>query len=106
MAIDLKEAEELLKTDVAVFERGVKRLVKVPLTQGQYDALVVFAYNIGLGALQASTLMRLLNDREIKAAAEQFLRWDKVGEVRMPGLTRRRKCEQAMFLGQNYSAFL
>ena len=74
--------------------------VQVPLTQGQYDALVSFAYNLGLAALKSSTLLRLLNARNYAGAAAQFPRWNRAGGKVLPGLTRRREAERVMFLGR------
>ena len=91
------EAERLLEEDVDTFERGVMRLVKVGLTQGQFDALVCFSFNLGLGALQQSTLLRLLNTGDYDGAAAQFLRWDKAGGRVMAGLTKRREAEKELF---------
>ena len=70
----------------------------VELTQGQFDALVSFAYNVGSRALSTSTLLKKLNAGDIKGAADEFLRWNKSGGKVMPGLTNRRKAERALFL--------
>lgn len=94
------QADALLARDLERFEAGVARLVKVPMTQNQLDALVCFSYNLGLGALQGSTLLRLLNAGDYAGAAAQFPRWDKAGGKVLPGLTRRRAAEQALFLGK------
>ena len=96
--IDQAEADRLLDEDVDLFERGVNRLVDVDLTQGQFDALVCFAFNLGLGALQQSTLLKLLNAGDYEGAAKQFLRWDKAGGKVMAGLTKRRQAESELFL--------
>ena len=69
------DAEALLLDELSGFEEGIERLVKVPLSQGEYDALVGFAYNIGLGALQKSTLLRKLNAFDYDGAAMEFGRW-------------------------------
>lgn len=92
-------AVELLQNLVRDFEAGVSRLVRVPLTQNEFDALVSFVYNVGLGAFEESTLLRLLNDGNKAAAAEQFKRWDKSGGKVLNGLVDRRKAERALFLG-------
>ncbi|UGA37825.1 lysozyme [Chromobacterium haemolyticum] len=94
------QADALLARDLERFESGVSRLVSVPMTQNQFDALVCFSYNLGLGSLQNSTLLRLLNQRDYAGAAAQFPRWNKAGGKELPGLTRRRAAEQAMFLGK------
>lgn len=99
MEITKAEAEDLLRADVAAFERGVSNLVKVAINQNEFDALVSFSYNVGLNALQTSTLLRLLNANADRAVvASEFLRWNKVGTQVVEGLTRRRKAEQALFL--------
>ena len=94
------QAEEMLRADVVKFERGVFDAVKVPLAQHQFDALVVLAYNIGLGAFRTSTLLRLLNKGELSAAAKQFDRWNRGGGKVLAGLTRRRAAERKLFEGR------
>lgn len=98
MTIKQETAERLLKTGLVSYESDVSRLVKVGLTQGQFDALVSFAYNVGSRALSTSTLLKKLNAGDIKGAADEFLRWNKSGGKVMPGLTNRRKAERALFL--------
>lgn len=93
-----EQGEELFRAILSTFERGVLDAVKVPLTQPQFDALVSFAYNVGLGALGTSTLLRKLNAGEYREAADQFLRWDKAGGKVLAGLTRRREAERELFL--------
>jgi lysozyme len=93
-AIDL-----LFDADLLRFESGVLRLCPdSALSQGQFDALVAFAFNCGLGALQASTLRRLYNAGDVEGAAAEFPKWNKGGGRVLPGLTRRRLEEQALFL--------
>lgn len=99
-AITKERAEELLREDVARFEAQVLRLVKVPLTQGQFDALTSFVYNLGAGNLSNSTLLRVLNAGDYSGAAAQFDRWDKAGGKVLPGLVRRRAAERALFEGK------
>lgn len=98
MAIDAATAERLLVCGVAQFEQGVERLVAVTITQGQFDALVSFAYNLGLRALEKSTLLRRLNAGDRLGAADQFGRWVNAGGVRLDGLVARRAAERALFL--------
>ena len=93
-----KEGLELLRKDVARYEAAVNNMVKVPLAQPQFDALVSFAYNVGTGALASSTLLKLLNQERRTAAANEFLKWDRAGLRKMPGLTKRRQAERALFL--------
>lgn len=96
--INEKKAEELLRQDMDRFETGVTRLVKVPLKQRQFDALVSFSFNVGLGALRRSTLLSKLNKGNYKAAADEFKRWNKGGGKVLRGLVRRRKAERDLFL--------
>ncbi|HFO0262112.1 MULTISPECIES: lysozyme [Serratia] len=98
MAIDAATAERLLVCGVAQFEQGVERRVAVTITQGQFDALVSFAYNLGLRALEKSTLLRRLNAGDRQGAADQFDRWVNAGGVRLDGLVARRAAERALFL--------
>ena len=97
--IDKAEAESLLLGDAASFELSVLGMVKVPLSQGQFDALVSFAYNLGGGALKGSTLLRLLNAGLYADAANQFCRWNKADGKALAGLTIRRALERALFVG-------
>ena len=92
------DASAMLRAMLASYEAGIARYVQVPLTQGQYDALVSFAYNLGLSALKNSTLLRLVNARDYAGAAAQFGRWNRAGGKVLPGLTRRREAERVMFL--------
>jgi lysozyme len=80
---------ELLAADVERVGRAVEAQATLPLTQGQYDALVCLGYNIGLGALKNSTLMRKLNAADRAGAADEILRWNKVGGSDHPGLSAR-----------------
>ncbi|EDH9820259.1 TPA_asm: lysozyme, partial [Salmonella enterica subsp. enterica serovar Typhimurium] len=85
-------------TGLVGYENDVSRLVKVKLTQGQFDALVSFAYNLGARTLSSSTLLRKLNSGDYAGAADEFLRWNKAGGKVLNGLTRRREAERALFL--------
>lgn len=91
--IDQPQAEELLLSDVRQAEQSVERLVSVPLTQGQFDALVDFVFNLGAGRLAASTLLIDLNAGRYDAAAGQLLRWDHAGKSEVAGLKVRRENE-------------
>lgn len=95
--ITQERAEELLREDVAKVEAQVLRVIKVPLKQGQFDALVSFTYNLGAGNLASSTLARLLNAGDYMGAAAQFDRWNKAGGKVLKGLVSRRAAERAMF---------
>lgn len=94
------QADALLRQDVAVCERAVTALVKVPLTQGQFDALVDFVFNLGAASLRQSKLLRLLNASDYVGASSQFIRWNKAGGKVLAGLTKRRLAEQQLFLSQ------
>lgn len=98
MCISYDRAEELLKIDLQRFEKAVTTLVRVPLTQSQFDALVCFAYNVGAKAFGESTLLRLLNQGKYLLAADQFDRWTKAGGKTLPGLVNRRADEKKLFL--------
>ena len=90
-------AEQYLRADLAKFELGVSKAVTVTLSQNQFDALVSFAYNVGLGNLKSSTLLKLLNAGKYSDAALEFLKWDKAKGKALPGLTKRRKAEMDLF---------
>ena len=79
-------------------ERAVLRLITVPLSDGQFDALVSFTFNLGSGALQRSTLRRKVNRQEYEDAALEFGKWVWAGGRRLKGLINRRKAEAALFL--------
>ena len=98
MTIKQETAERLLKTGLVSYESDVSRLVKVSLTQGQFDALVSFTYNPGDRSLSTSTLLRKLNAGDYAGAADEFLRWNKAGGKVLNSLTRRREAERALFL--------
>lgn len=87
------QAADLLAADVSAAELAVGRLVKVALTQGQFDALVDFCFNLGAGRLQSSTLLRCLNAGRYNDAAEQLLLWDLAGGEVNLGLKARREAE-------------
>ncbi len=96
--ITLAEAEELLGYTVNnTFSKAVNSLVTVPLTQNQFDALISFTYNLGVGALKSSTLLKKLNAEDYAGAALQLLRWNKDGKKVLAGLTARRASEKALF---------
>lgn len=88
----------LLRADLGTAEAAVNRLVTVPLTQNQFDALVSLVFNIGEGNFSKSTLLRRLNAGEREAAAGQFGRWNKSKGVELAGLTKRRAAERELFL--------
>ena len=96
--ITKERAEELLRFVLERYEKGVERYVQVPISQNQFDALVSFAYNVGLNNLRTSTLLKKLNAGLYKEAAEQFPRWNRSGGKVLRGLTIRRRKEKELFL--------
>lgn len=99
MTITNAQADDLLRIDLGKAGRDVARVVTVPVSQGQFDALTSFAFNLGGRALAGSTLLRLLNAGDPGAAA-QFDRWNQAGGQVLAGLVRRRAAERAMFEGR------
>ncbi|NWA29033.1 lysozyme [Pseudomonas gingeri] len=96
-----EQADSQLTSDLVSREQAVSKAVTVPLTQGQFDALVDFVYNLGAGNFQTSTLLSLINAEDMAGAVEQFARWNKAGGKVMAGLTRRRAAEAALFTGSS-----
>lgn len=94
-SIDQERGEELLSADLAIAAAAVSAAVHVPLTQGQFDALTSFAYNVR--GWSASTLVKLVNARAFGAAAAEFPKWVHAGKTVLPGLVRRRAAEQQLF---------
>jgi len=103
-----EEAEILFASDLMEFEGAVRDSLKVTVNQNEFDALVSFAYNVGLGAFRSSTLLKLLNDRaDDKIVASEFLRWIKVGNGKLSeGLKIRREKERQLFLTKPIKAAL
>ncbi len=95
MRITEQEADTILRRDLFRFEERVNRLVKVPLTQGQFDALVSFDFNTG--ALHSSTLLKKLNANNYSAVPAQLMRWTRGGGKELPGLVRRRRDEAELW---------
>lgn len=91
------QCEYLLRKDATYAGAGVAKLVQVPLTQGQYDALVSFTFNLGETKLRKSTLLRKLNQGDCYGAAREFDRWVFAGGKRLAGLVKRRAAERSMF---------
>jgi lysozyme len=115
--IDEAKAVALLAADLLEYEAAVKKFVKVAISQEQFDALVLFTYNCGVGALQNSTLLKKLNAADYAGAAAQFLIWDKAKvnkkvngvmtkvTVALAGLTARRKSENLLFVSGEVKFF-
>lgn len=89
--------EKLLQADTSAAQSAVRSAVKVPISQGQFDALVSFTFNVGDGNLRSSTLLRKLNAGDCHGAAAEFPRWNKAKGVVLPGLVQRRADERATF---------
>lgn len=106
--ITRQQAEDLLRGDLVPRAASVSSLLKVAINDAQFGALLALVFNIGAANFAASTLLRKLNVGDAQGAADQFMAWDKarVNGVLQPlaGLTRRRKAERAMFLGQDWRA--
>lgn len=99
MEITNAQAMKILAQDLVQFEDGVDSAVKVPLKQNQFDALVSFAFNVGLGALAKSTLLKKLNAGQYDAVPAELMKWTKAGGKELPGLVRRRRAEAALWRG-------
>lgn len=95
--ITQEQAEELLRQDAHVAEKAVLRLITVPLTFGQFDALVSFTYNLGSGALQRSTLRRKVNREEHDDVPAEFMKWVWADGRKLAGLVRRRGAEAKIY---------
>lgn len=95
--ISQDQANCFLMQDLYSVERAIVRLVKVKLNQNQFDALCSLIFNIGISAFNKSTLLAKLNKEDYVGAAEQFRRWNKVNNVVMAGLVRRRQAEEDLF---------
>jgi lysozyme len=93
-----EQAEALLRQDVQTAERTVLRLISVPLTQGQFDALVSFTFNLGAGALQRSTLRSKVNRGDHAAVPAEFRKWVWAGGRKLEGLVRRRELEKKFYI--------
>lgn len=99
VVISADKSRELLSADLLKFESAITRLVKVPLKQYEFDALVSLVFNIGETNFSRSTLLKMLNANDFKGAAEQFLAWKNAGGRPVQGLLNRRKREKDMFNG-------
>ena len=95
-----EEVDGILRHDLDRFERGVERFCPVPLAQGQFDALVSFSFNVGLGTLQRSTLRQKVLRGDMEGAAEELLKYCMAGGKILKGLQNRRNDERALFLGK------
>ena len=96
-------ATELLRADLSTAERAVRNNITVPLGQNQYDALVIFAYNIGAKNFANSTVVKYVNNPNFKSSVypdlkSAWIAWNKSGGRKMPGLIRRRTQEWNLFV--------
>lgn len=96
--LSMGEVDEMLTKDLVSFEAGVRRLCPDGLTPGRLGALTSFAFNVGLGNLQRSTLRMKHNRGDYEGAAEAFLDWTKAGGKVLKGLVSRRNDERALYL--------
>ena len=93
-----QRCRELLVSDTSAAQSAVRQAVKVPITQGQYDALVSFVFNVGASNFKSSTLLRKINAGQCRAAGPEFLRWNKARGKVLRGLTLRRQHESEDWL--------
>jgi lysozyme len=108
--ITKSQAEDMLKTELIEYQGYITNLVKVELTQCQFDALVCWVYNLGPTNLQSSTLLKVLNKMDLRLDAvfrvpEQIRRWNKAGGKVLKGLVRRREAEALLFAGKDWKAY-
>jgi len=96
--LSMGEVDEMLAKDLQSFESGVRRLCPDGLTPGRLGALTSFAFNVGLGNLQRSTIRMKHNRGDYEGAAEAFMMWTKAGGKELKGLVNRRKDEKALYL--------
>ncbi|GAA5630062.1 hypothetical protein Acal02_00659 [Acinetobacter calcoaceticus] len=94
----VEQAKSFFQHDLRRFQKAVNKAVLVTLSQNQFDALVSLSYNIGQNAFKNSTLLKYLNAGDYRAAADQFLVWNKGGGQILKGLVRRREVERTLFL--------
>ena len=100
-----EEAHLLMLQDITPMEEAINRLVIVPLTQNQFDALVSFMYNVGISQFKTSTLLKKLNLGDYEGAAQELPRWDKVQGKQNAGLHSRRLAEMHLFTGGYYATY-
>lgn len=97
LTVSEAEAADILARDVDQFARGVRALLRVELSDGQFSALVSFAYNVGVAALRKSSVLTAVNARDFAAVPRRLQLWTKAGGHVLPGLVKRRAAEAAMF---------
>ena len=104
MTITQKQADDILRKDLVKFETAVHDMLHQPLNQHQFDVLVDFAYNAGIGALEKSTLLKKVNAAQFDAIPAELMKWTKGGGKVLPGLVRRRQAESAWWASGEMSA--
>jgi len=102
MEITQEEAETLLQEEMHEYEGYINDMVKVPLKQHQFDAMVSWVFNLGSGNLSSSSLLKKLNNSEYDEVPAQIRRWNKAGGKVLDGLIRRREAEAKMFMNQDW----
>jgi len=102
MEITKEEAESILKEEMHEYESYINDMVKVPLKQNQFDAMVSWVFNLGSGNLSSSTLLKKLNNSEYDEVPSQIKRWNKAGGKVLDGLIRRREAEALLFEGKEW----
>jgi|TARA_R100000654_G_scaffold45513_1_gene71641 lysozyme len=100
--INQEEADHLLKEELPEYEGYINDMIKVPLEQCQFDALVCWVYNLGPNNLKDSTLLKVLNEKNYEDVPEQIKRWNKAGGVVLAGLVKRRAAEADLFQGKEW----
>ena len=100
--INQEEADHLLQEELPEYEGYINDMIKVPLEQCQFDALVCWVYNLGPNNLKDSTLLRILNEGDYNGVPEQIKRWNKAGGTVLAGLVKRRAAESDLFQGKEW----
>jgi len=105
MKITKSQAANMLKSELNEYQGYITDMVKVQLSQCQYDALVCWVYNLGPTNLRSSTLLKVLNQRDKFLVPEQIRRWNKAGGKVLKGLVRRREAEALLFAGKDWTTY-
>lgn len=98
LVITKDQAMEILRRDIAAFERELNSMLTCKVTQHQYDALMSFMYNVGVGALRKSTLLKRVNAGQFDMVRAEFMKWTRGGGRELPGLVARRRAEADLFI--------
>jgi lysozyme len=101
MTLTQKQCDDILRKDLVKFETAVHDMVTQPLNQHQFDVLVDFAYNAGVGNLKTSTLLKKVNGADFDAVPAELMKWTKGGGKVLPGLVKRRQAESAWWVSDN-----